>query len=247
VSTNPNGYWGTDRIRRVLREQTSRHIAAALNTQSWRHAYPAIHRKLATDGKARDWLDVLYFNKEPEQDNAQARQSGHTVETEECNYSRSLAKSLFQTMAERVKFQRVSEDWHRILKFQSALGAESCRARHYAAVMAQQEKQAQEQWSLLALTNLKPKFRRLAGNPAAKYHSQQEESLQAIMQHSLRLLVVMATGIGKSMLFMLPALVSSGGVTIVISPLKLLQDDMLNRCDQLGIPSARWDGRRPLY
>jgi superfamily II DNA helicase RecQ len=67
------------------------------------------------------------------------------------------------------------------------------------------------------------------------------------MQHSLRLLVVMATGMGKSMLFMLPALVSSGGVMIVISPLKLLQDDMLDRCDQLGIPSARWDGRRPLY
>jgi hypothetical protein len=43
VSANPDGYWGTDRIRCVLREQTSRHMAAALNTQSWRHAYPAIH------------------------------------------------------------------------------------------------------------------------------------------------------------------------------------------------------------
>jgi superfamily II DNA helicase RecQ len=51
------------------------------------------------------------------------------------------------------------------------------------------------------------------------------------MQHSLRLLVVMATGMGKSMLFMLPVSVSSGGVTIVISPLKLLQDNMLNRCN----------------
>jgi superfamily II DNA helicase RecQ len=247
VSANPDGYWGTDRIRRVLKEQTSRHMAAALNTQSWRHAYPAIHRKLATDGKARDWLDVLYFNKEPEQDDAQARQSGHTAETEECNYGRSLAESPFQTMAERVKFWRVSEDWHRILEFQSALGAEPCRAGHYAAVMAQQEKQARERWSSLAVIDLKPEFRRLTGNPAAEYRGRQEESLRAIMQHSLRLLVVMATGMGKSMLFMLPVSVSSGGVTIVISPLKLLQDDMLDCCDQLGIPSARWDGRRPPY
>jgi superfamily II DNA helicase RecQ len=67
------------------------------------------------------------------------------------------------------------------------------------------------------------------------------------MQHSLRLLVVMATGMGKSMLFMLPAAVSPGGVTVVISPLNLLQNDMLDRCDQLGIPSARWEGRRPPY
>ena len=53
------------------------------------------HVAWATDGKARDWLDVLYFNKEPEQDDAQARQSGHTAETEECNYSCSLAESPF--------------------------------------------------------------------------------------------------------------------------------------------------------
>jgi superfamily II DNA helicase RecQ len=57
----------------------------------------------------------------------------------------------------------------------------------------------------------------------------------------------MATGRGKSMLFMLPASVSSGGVTVVIAPLNLLQDDMLDRCDRLGIPSAKWDGRRPPY
>jgi superfamily II DNA helicase RecQ len=44
-------------------------------------------------------------------------------------------------------------------------------------------------------------------------------------------LVVIATGNNKTMLFMLPASVSSGGVMIVISPLKLLQDDMLDRCD----------------
>jgi superfamily II DNA helicase RecQ len=67
------------------------------------------------------------------------------------------------------------------------------------------------------------------------------------MQHSLRLLVVIATGIGKSMLFMLLASVSSSSVTIVISPLKLLQDDMLDQCNQLRIPSARWDSCQPLY
>jgi superfamily II DNA helicase RecQ len=51
------------------------------------------------------------------------------------------------------------------------------------------------------------------------------------MQHSLCLLVVMATGMGKSMLFMLPAAVSLGGVTVVISPLNLLQNDMLDCCN----------------
>jgi superfamily II DNA helicase RecQ len=89
------------------------------------------------------------------------------------------------------------------------------------------------------MLDLKPKFRRLAGHPNAEYRSRQEESLTAIMQHSLHLLVVIATGIGKSILFILLASVSSGSVTIVIAPLSLLQDDMLNRYDQLSIPSAK--------
>lgn len=244
---NPDGYWGTDRIRRVLREQTSRYMAAGLTTKSWRHAYPAIHRKLTSDGKARDWLDVLYFGSNAGKEDAHAQQSGHSAETEEANYGRSLSESPFQTMAERAKFRRVSEDWHRILEFASTLEVEQGRGGHYAEVMAQQEQRARERWSSLAMLDLKPEFRRLAGHPTAEYRGRQEESLRAIMQHSLRLLVVMATGMGKSMLFMLPAAVSPGGVTIVISPLNFLHNDMLDRCDRLGIPSARWDGRRPPY
>jgi superfamily II DNA/RNA helicase len=245
MPANPDGYWGTDRIRRVLKEQTSRYMAAALGTKAWRHAYPALHRKLANDGQARDWLDVLYFNQASDEDDARARQSGHSAQTEEGNYGRSLTESPFQTMAERAKFRRVSVDWHRILQFASALEAALCH--DYAAVMAHQEQQARERWSALALLDLKPEFRRIAGRPDAEYRGRQQDSLTAIMQHSLRLLVVMATGSGKSMLFMLPAAVSAGGVTIVIAPLNLLQDDLLDRCDRLGIPSARWDGRRPPY
>jgi hypothetical protein len=79
MPANLDGYWGIDRIRRVLKEQTSRYMAAALGTKAWRHAYPAIHRKLANDGQARDWLDVLYFNQELDEDDARARQSGHSA------------------------------------------------------------------------------------------------------------------------------------------------------------------------
>jgi len=247
VPANPDGYWGTDRVRRVLKEQTSRYMDAALSTKAWRHAYPAIHRKLANDGQALDWLDVLYFNKESSEDDARAQQAGHTAKTEEGNYGRSLAESPFQTMAERAKFRRVSMDWHRILQFSSALEGHPRHARRFAEALEQQERQARERWSSLAVLDLKPAFQRLAGRPNAEYRGVQEASLQAIMQHSLRLLVVMATGMGKSMLFMLPASVSPGGVTVVIAPLTLLLDDLLDRCQRLAIPSARWDGRRPPY
>jgi superfamily II DNA helicase RecQ len=244
---NPDGYWGTDRVRRVLREQTFQYMSAALGTRAWRHAYPAIHRELAKDGQAREWLEVLYWNKEPTTSNARALQSGHSLQTEEGKYGRSMMESPFQTMAEREAFRRVSMDWHRVLEFASAWENGCMHPGVRAEMIAQQGKQALQRWSTLAMVDLKAEFRRLAGRPDAEYRGKQEEGLRAVMQRRLRVLVVMATGTGKSMLFMLPASVSPGGITIVVAPLNALQDDLQDRCDELGIPCAKWDGRRPPY
>ncbi|UPX20622.1 uncharacterized protein EKO05_0010850 [Ascochyta rabiei] len=246
-SANPDRYWGTDRIRRVLRKQTFQYINTALGTRAWQHAYPAIHRELARDGQARDWLEVLYWNKALAKSNAQALQSGHSLETEEGNYGRSMMESPFQTMAEREEFWRVSMDWHYVLEFASAWEDGRMHPGVRAEMVAQQEKQALQRWSSLAMVDLKAEFRRLAGRPDAEYRGKQEESLEAVMQRRLRVLVVMATGTGKSMLFMLPASVSPGGVSVVVAPLNALRDDLQDRCDQLGIPCAKWDGRRPPY
>jgi hypothetical protein len=59
-------------------------------------------------------------------------------------------------------------DWHRILQFASALKVKHHCSGHYAEVMAHQEKQARERWSSLAMLDLKPEFRRLAGYPDAE-------------------------------------------------------------------------------
>jgi superfamily II DNA helicase RecQ len=72
----------------------------------------------------------------------------------------------------------------------------------------------------------------------------QKPAIQAIMQHKSPVVAIMGTGAGKSVLFMLPASVSSG-VTIVVVPLVALRFDMRERCEQLGIVSAEWDSRRP--
>ena len=46
-----------------------------------------------------------------------------------------------------------------------------------AKMFAQQEQQALQRWSALAATDLKSKFRRLAGRPDTEYQSKQEECL----------------------------------------------------------------------
>ena len=51
----------------------------------------------------------------------------------------------------------------------------------------------------------------------------------------MRVLVVIATAAGKSTLFMLLAAISSSSVTIVIAPLNSLQDNLIERCIEIGI------------
>jgi superfamily II DNA helicase RecQ len=247
TSANPDGFWGTDRIRRVLREYTSMFMGATLGTRTWRHAYPAIHRNLGTDSKARDVVDMLYWNKELATDDARALQSGHTVWTEESGYGRLLLESPYQTHREREQFRSVSVDWHRLLGFASAYQGSHMHPGQTAALIAQQDERASVRWAALASADLRANFRALVKEPEAEFRSKQQEALVAISQRRLRVLVVMATGAGKSMLFMLPAAIVSTGVTVVIALLNALRDDLLDRCERMGIQAAKWDGKRPPY
>ena len=51
----------------------------------------------------------------------------------------------------------------------------------------------------------------------------------------MRVLVVMATAVGKSMLFILLAAISPGSVTVVIALLNLLRDNLIECCIEIGI------------
>ncbi|USP80403.1 hypothetical protein yc1106_07677 [Curvularia clavata] len=82
---------------------------------------------------------------------------------------------------------------------------------------------------------------------AERERFRREQSLAAIVNRRLCVLVVMGTGSGKSTLFMLLAALSLGGVTVVIAPLNALRQDLQDRCDRLGIRCATWCGTDPPY
>ena len=68
--------------------------------------------------------------------------------------------------------------------------------------------------------------------------------MRAIQQGVSPVVVVMPTGGGKSILFMLPAWVG-GGLTVVVVPLIALRQDMVVRCEQLGISCVAYNSQRP--
>ena len=55
------------------------------------------------------------------------------------------------------------------------------------------------------------------------------------------MLIIIRIGGGKSIFFILLVVSIRTRVTIVIIPLNLLQEDLKDRCDKVGISCAEWD------
>ena len=73
----------------------------------------------------------------------------------------------------------------------------------------------------------------------------QERAMMTVMSRSEQVVVVLATGEGKSLLFMLPCVLPDAGVTILILPLVSLRGDLLRRVRQMGIEHHVWSQEEP--
>jgi superfamily II DNA helicase RecQ len=89
----------------------------------------------------------------------------------------------------------------------------------------------------MRLVDVDSELKKLLEEEAA-FRSVQKPATQAIIQHKSPVVAIMSTKAGKSVLFMLPASMSSR-VTIIVIPLVALRFDIKERCNQLELVSAK--------
>lgn len=99
-------------------------------------------------------------------------------------------------------------------------------------------------WKRLRKINIHQGLRQMMGDDR-RFRGVQEPAIQAIMEGQSPIVVVMGTGGGKSLLFMLPAWCEPGGTSIVVVPLIALREDMKGRCEKMGIRCVEWNSQRP--
>ncbi|KAK3684401.1 hypothetical protein LTR37_020307 [Vermiconidia calcicola] len=93
-------------------------------------------------------------------------------------------------------------------------------------------------WSTEALLG---GVRELYGNEAMEWKSaEQEQALALIMTWTEQVVVILPTGAGKSLLFMLPCSLPGAGITILVVPLVSSGSDLLRRLTELRIEHMVW-------
>ena len=189
-------------------------------------------------------------------------QAGHGGGVAGMVYARDIQEGRGATMAKREKFRQVSRLWHDFLGFDSvrsgakAEDKESARSgvraedkgetrgeRKESAMQRMEKDRRKKLMDVDALAALNKMVPSKNGGEVA-FRGVQEEAVQKILHGEPQVVVVMPTGGGKRVLFMLPASVSTG-ITVVVVPLRALRADMLRRCGEIdGLSAGVWLGPR---
>jgi superfamily II DNA helicase RecQ len=184
-------------------------------------------------------LDQLYLGKTMP---SQQTQSGHSRLTEDQVYGISATENPFTTFTQQRQFKKLSQIWHQFLQFPSASGY-STKATSELEKM--QEKHTAARWHRLGQVNLHTELQKMIHSDA-QFRGIQLPALQSIMARQSRVMLVMRTGGGKSLMYMLPAVCSPEGLTVVVVPLCSLQSDQARRCQMAGLRVALWGSSKAI-
>jgi superfamily II DNA helicase RecQ len=164
-------------------------------------------------------------------------QAGHGTHVAGMIYARELRQAPGQTMGRQDMFRQVSQDWHRFLQFASTIQGFGIKAgmKRPRSEWEHIGREVQlRRFKQMCYVNMHRKLKELIGEKA-EFRGLQEKTIHAIITGQSPIVSIIATGQGKSLLFMLPAYCVSGGTIVVIVPLCLLQEDLERRCKEARI------------
>jgi len=125
------------------------------------------------------------------------------------------------------------------LGFESAVNIENSqeRKRKMTTFESEAEEGRMHRWKRLRSITIENELKRVMGVDS-RFRGVQKPAIEVIMAKKSSVVIVMAIGGGKSLLFMLPAWCSQGGISIVVVPLIALRQNMKQRCEGMSITCA---------
>ena len=155
--------------------------------------------------------------------------AAHSTKLANARYARMGGLSKGLTPESINMYRTISDNWQRWYKLESRQKT-SVKVKDTKTETDSQEAAVTE-WMTKALQTMY--------GTNAKFKTEEQRS--AIISTAMginQLFVILPTGQGKSLTFMLPAMQSHAQTTIVITPLVALAEDMLCRCKATGIDTT---------
>ena len=131
-------------------------------------------------------------------------------------YARGIMELSGVVASKRQRFRKASIEWHRFLGFTFIGGPQKM------PLTSKAEDVLFQRWKQLRGIDIPVELTRMMGSHA-RFQGVQEAAIHSIIHGDSPVVVVMGTGGGKSLVFMLPAWCSSGGTSIVVVPLIALR------------------------
>ncbi|KAK5011066.1 hypothetical protein LTR28_005961 [Elasticomyces elasticus] len=207
--------WTSERVRKVLKRESRAGLGQELTMQSYRDIAIGISRKFMRRPTAFHTDEDDDRGKERDEDDVAAaiadEQAGNTAHIAGMIYARAIMEQAGAVADKRHRFRASSTDWHRFLCFPSAIeGQTGSGKRKGAPFETEAEEGRMDRWARPRKMDAEIELKRMMGKEAV-FRSVQEEAIKAITTGVSPVIVVMPTGAGKSVLFMLPAWVEQGG------------------------------------
>lgn len=235
----PSKSWSAQRVTAVLRKNSTLGSGNGFTVSSWRHIAKCINRRYLRDGSAMDNYIGEDHSSEGEADDPLDLQSTHTSNVAGNIYGQLMHEGSYQEAQLKRKFMEASTQWHELLGFHGRpVEGNTKAAGDVKLIELGREAQAARR-SRLQTIDMSAAVRLMMG-PSAELREEQATVLKEIQANKPYIAAIMGTGAGKTMLFMLPAFTSPGGVTVVVAPLVSLKGDIARRCNDAGIPSTEW-------
>jgi superfamily II DNA helicase RecQ len=243
---DPDGRrWKSERMRHLLQSESQRGLGYPLNISSYRHLAIAISRRYFQGPLS---FAFNHTDDDDEEDDgelhhimdAQAAHSSHVAGQVYARGTTELAGSLTHL---RQRFHSASQMWHRFLQFESSYLSVHHGKRYRDPFEDEYERLHLARWKRIRDLDLDATLIKMLGE-GSQFRGIQRAAIEAVVRGDNPILTVMATGAGKSMVFLLPAWGAMGGTTVVLVPLIALRQDLRRRCQALGISCLEWTSRR---
>ena len=248
---DPSGrVWHSDRIRRALEDLTLHWLGHMVNLQTYRHLVIGISRRYLSSNIQSFYdkksLDRAVFADEDIID----QQAAHSSRIAASIYARGLQEQSQITHQHRQYFRSTSIAWHKFLGFTLPHNSQTSFSLGHKRPASESFFTLQERHPRLVVytewvRRYQTAFTEIFGRHA-QFRPGQSEALQLILQGRSPVCVVLPTGGGKSLLFILPASLPLSRITIVIVPLLSLRQSLIEECIKLRIRACAWDPLSPI-